>query len=117
VSRTRNRFRALPFDLLGNGASWGSFAFGGYDEQALDVPAAVRFQMDRGLREKCSDAPWSAPCVGKVLQWSLKDLDCKVTLKDLDKRRRTGLKDVWYEIAERGDLFVWTACGLEDWSW
>jgi len=47
----------------------------------------------------------------------LKDLDCKVTLKDLDKRRRTGLKDVWYEIAERGDLFVWTACGLEDWSW
>ena len=84
----------------GNAASSGSFAFGGYDEQALDVPAAVRFlesqelfvigvlghslgadsvlifgvlsplardkrvvdacgrfQMDRGLREKFSDAP------------------------------------------------------------
>jgi len=117
VSRTRHRFRELPFDLLGNGVSWGSFAFGGYDEQALDVPAAVRFQMDRGLREKFSDAPWSAPCVGKVLEWSLKDLGCKVTMKDLDKRRRTDLKDVWYEIGERGDLFVWTACGLEDWNW
>jgi len=72
--------------------------------------------MDRGLREKFSDAPWSAPCVGKVLQWSSKDLGCTVTMKDLDKRRRTDLKAVWYEIGDRGDLFVWTACGSEDWN-
>jgi len=53
----------------------------------------------------------------RSLEWSLKDLGCKVTMKDLDKRRRTDLKDVWYEIGERGDLFVWNACGLEDWNW
>jgi len=155
--RLGRRFRTLRFDFRGNGASSGSFAFGGYDEQALDIEAAVkfleseglrvigvlghsmggdsalmfgalsplardkrlvnvsgRFQMDRGLREKFSDAQWSALCAGESIEWPLKDRSCKVTMNDVDKRRRTDMKGVVEKIAERGDVFVLTVHGSED---
>ena len=79
------------------------------DKSVVDV--FVRFHMDRGLGEKFSDAPWSASCVGKIFEWCLKDICCKLTMRDLDKRRRTDLKDILYETAERGDVFVWTVHG------